>query len=255
MNHHYAMPPLLQADVDPGHMAKGRMECGVCWYVYDPVVGDDVWQIEADTAFGALPDHWRCPQCDAEKSKFLPLDIAGENAQTGGADDVQALIAAYQRVDQERMQDIPFRNAKLSIEAVDFQPWQGGALGVVITPWFMNLVYLAGPNTDWTTHRHGDLVTHVLPSGRYQFIHGDLEGFGVLQSCSLMSPVTDFEDMDAARITAREVMRLMLIAPEGEPEPMGMPLKTKPDPEPTLASGEISRRELLRGRRVAAPEI
>jgi [NiFe] hydrogenase assembly HybE family chaperone len=118
----------------------------------------------------------------------------------------------------------------------------------------MNLVYLAGPNTDWTTHRHGDLVTQVLPSGRYQFIHGDLEGFGPLQSCSLMSPVTDFEDMEAARITAREVMRLMLIAPEGESEPAGVSLKTKPDPEPTLASGEISRRELLRGRRAAAPE-
>lgn len=257
MIHQHTTPSVEKAADVPsgGRSAMSRMECGVCWYVYDPAQGDDVWQVEAGTAFGSLPDHWRCPQCDAGKIKFLALDSAGDNAQTGGAEDVQELITAYKRVDQERMQDIPFRNANLTIEAVDFQPWQDGALGVVITPWFMNLVFLAGPCTDWATCRHGDLVSHVFPSGRYDFIHGDLEGFGLLQSCSLMSPVTDFEDMEAARITAREVMRLMLIAPEGDSEPEGVKLKTEPDAEPTRASGAISRRELLRGRRVAAPEI
>lgn len=250
MIHQHATPSVLEtADVPSG----GRMECGVCWYVYDPVLGDDVWQIEPGTSFAALPGHWRCPECDTERSKFLALDAAVDHAHTGGDGDVQALIQAYRRVDQERMQDIPFRNVHLSVEAVDFQPWQDGQLGVVITPWFMNMVFLAGPETDWTTHCHGDLVPHVLPSGRYDFVHGDLEGFGFLQSCSLMSPVTDFEDMQAARITAHEVMRLMLIAPEGETEPGGMALKTEPDPEPTRASGVITRRELLRGRRTAEP--
>jgi [NiFe] hydrogenase assembly HybE family chaperone len=117
----------------------------------------------------------------------------------------------------------------------------------------MNMVFLAGFDTDWTAHRHGDLVPHVLPSGRYDFVHGDLEGFGFLQSCSLLSPVTEFEDMQAARITAREVIRLMLSAPEGETEPQGLKLKTEPDPEPTRASGAITRREMLRGRRTAEP--
>ncbi|MBD3661041.1 MAG: [NiFe]-hydrogenase assembly chaperone HybE [Arenibacter algicola] len=231
----------------------GRMECGVCWYVYDPAVGDEVWQVDPGTTFAGLPDHWRCPQCDTEKSKFLALDGAGADMRTGGDGDVAELVAAYRRVDQERMQDLPFRNDRLAVEVIDFQAWQGGLLGVVITPWFMNLTYLAGPETDWSAHRHGDLVLHALPSGRYEFVHGDLEGFGVLQSCSLISPVTDFEDMDAARETAHEVMRLMLVAPEGEPEPQGTPLKSEPDPEPTRASGEITRRELFRGRRAANP--
>lgn len=229
--------------VPPG----GRMECGVCWYVFDPAVGDDVWQIPAGTPFSALPDHWRCPECDTEKSKFLALDVVADSANNG-QDDVASLIKAYRRVDQERMQDIPFRNTHLTVEAVDFQPWQGDQLGVIITPWFMNLVLLAGAESDWTAHRHGDLVTQVLPSGRYQFVHGDLEGFGVLQSCSLMSPVTDFEDMEAARTTAQEVMRLMLVAPDGTAEPTGTPLKTEPDVEPMRLNEPISRRELFRGR-------
>jgi rubredoxin len=51
-----------------------RMECRICWQVYDPAVGDDTEQIPPATPFRALPDHWRCPQCDAEPDKFLPID-------------------------------------------------------------------------------------------------------------------------------------------------------------------------------------
>ncbi|TBW40027.1 rubredoxin [Siculibacillus lacustris] len=50
-----------------------RMECGICWTVYDPAVGDDVWQIPAGTAFADLPEDWRCPTCDAPRSKFMLL--------------------------------------------------------------------------------------------------------------------------------------------------------------------------------------
>lgn len=48
-----------------------RLECGVCWHVYDPADGDDVWQIAPGTAFRDLPAHWRCPKCDAEQAKFM----------------------------------------------------------------------------------------------------------------------------------------------------------------------------------------
>ncbi len=50
-----------------------RMECGVCWEVYDPARGDDVWQVPPGTPFAALPDHWRCPRCDAARARFLEL--------------------------------------------------------------------------------------------------------------------------------------------------------------------------------------
>jgi rubredoxin len=51
-----------------------RMECGVCWHVYDPAEGDPVWQIPPGVAFADLPDDWRCPECDAPREKFLRCD-------------------------------------------------------------------------------------------------------------------------------------------------------------------------------------
>lgn len=51
-----------------------RRECGVCWTVYDPAVGDPVWQVPPGTAFEDLPAHWSCPHCAAEKSRFLAVE-------------------------------------------------------------------------------------------------------------------------------------------------------------------------------------
>ena len=38
-----------------------RLECRICWYVYDPELGDPVEQIPPGTPFLELPSHWRCP--------------------------------------------------------------------------------------------------------------------------------------------------------------------------------------------------
>ncbi len=54
-----------------------RLECRICWYVYDPAEGDEVQQIAPGTPFRALPPHWRCPQCDGSPEQFLPLDDSG----------------------------------------------------------------------------------------------------------------------------------------------------------------------------------
>jgi rubredoxin len=59
------------SDADTREARARRMECGVCWHVYDPAEGDPVWQIEAGVAFDELPEEWRCPRCDAPREKFL----------------------------------------------------------------------------------------------------------------------------------------------------------------------------------------
>ncbi len=51
--------------------ADARMECKICWYVYDPAQGDDYWQIEPGTPFARLPEHWRCPNCDGDRDQFM----------------------------------------------------------------------------------------------------------------------------------------------------------------------------------------
>lgn len=53
---------------------SARMECGICWHVYDPAEGDDVWQVQPGTPFADLPDDWTCPNCDAPADKFMLLE-------------------------------------------------------------------------------------------------------------------------------------------------------------------------------------
>lgn len=61
-----------------GIAADAKLECGICWQVYDPAEGDPVWQIPPGTAFVDLPERWACPNCDAGKEKFMLLgDAAG----------------------------------------------------------------------------------------------------------------------------------------------------------------------------------
>lgn len=51
--------------------ADARLECKICWWVYDPAQGDAQWQIDPGTAFADLPAHWRCPQCDGAAHQFM----------------------------------------------------------------------------------------------------------------------------------------------------------------------------------------
>ncbi len=50
-----------------------RLECKICWHVYDPKEGCDYWQVPPGTPFSALPDHWTCPECDGAKGDFMVI--------------------------------------------------------------------------------------------------------------------------------------------------------------------------------------
>jgi len=47
--------------------------CDVCGYVYDPEKGDPDSGIQPGTPFEDIPDDWTCPQCNATKSMFKPM--------------------------------------------------------------------------------------------------------------------------------------------------------------------------------------
>lgn len=51
-----------------------RLECKICWWIYDPSLGDPQWQIEPGTAFSDLPAHWTCPQCEGAAEQFMVLE-------------------------------------------------------------------------------------------------------------------------------------------------------------------------------------
>jgi rubredoxin len=54
-----------------------RLECKICWWVYDPALGDEVWQVPPGTAFADLPSYWRCPTCDGDAEQFMVLHDQG----------------------------------------------------------------------------------------------------------------------------------------------------------------------------------
>jgi rubredoxin len=54
--------------------ATDQMECGICWWVYDPAAGDALAHVPGGTPFVALPANWHCPNCDAPKHKFMVLN-------------------------------------------------------------------------------------------------------------------------------------------------------------------------------------
>ena len=53
--------------------ADARLECKICWWVYDPAEGDVQGQIAPGTAFGQLPAHWCCPQCEGAAEQFMVM--------------------------------------------------------------------------------------------------------------------------------------------------------------------------------------
>lgn len=49
---------------------KDRYVCGVCGYVYDPVLGDPKNNVPKGTPFSKVPDSWVCPLCGVGKDRF-----------------------------------------------------------------------------------------------------------------------------------------------------------------------------------------
>ena len=201
------------------------LECGVCWWVYDPALGDDTWQIVAGTPFTELPGHWRCPCCDAARSQFMVLrhgpdtdlprqrpTVAAEKADL--RQHQRQLLDAYSAVDA-RMRGLPVYNPKLDIQVVGLRPWGEYLLGVLVTPWCMNLLLLPGEGV--RTPMEGTSRDIEFPSGTYSFIAGEVAGVGPLQSCSLFSPMEQFDDPEVAREVARHAIEELLRAPAPEP--------------------------------------
>lgn len=48
-----------------------RLECKICWHVYDPAEGCAAWQVPPGTPFAELPEDWSCPNCDGRKADFM----------------------------------------------------------------------------------------------------------------------------------------------------------------------------------------
>lgn len=137
-------------------------------------------------------------------------------AQPLATDPSPQLVAHFEHVWNTTMHDMPFVNGALSVEAVGLQRYEGDWLGVVITPWFINLFLLPGGGRLWHDLPTGEHGTVALPVGELEFI-GDNPGAGAAvaayQYCPLLSPVQQVENQEAARAIARDALTAVLTPP------------------------------------------
>lgn len=163
---------------------------------------------------------------------------ASRAARAIGAD----LEARYRAIAEGPMRDVPLCNPALPVAAVGFTAVDGFAVGIVATPWFMNLMITTLPGGPaLPAARIGDSVPHGLPGGEFDCVVGTLDGFGRIDSVSLFSPMFEFADGDTVRATAAAAIDEILTAPE----PSAPPSKVE-------AAPAIDRRALLFGRRTSS---
>lgn len=189
------------------------LECGICWWVYDPALGDEDRQVAPGTAFRLLPDTWTCPNCAADKSKFMVIGTA--TAETN--DRVQAATNAYRRA-ALALKGMPIYNPTLAVEAVGFRRIEGREAGVMVTPWFMNLTVLPSAE-DLAVWVKAGTARLTFPSGAYDFLVSELPDFGLVATCPLFTQMADFTDHEAAQVAALAAAEALFQAEEPEPSP------------------------------------
>ena len=218
-----------------------RLECKICWTVYDPAEGDPVWQIPPGTPFDELPPHWTCPNCSATREQFMVL--GDDHAEPTLPDPTPRLNAAFREAAARMPGDLV--NPALEVEAVGFAPWQGHWLGIMVTPWFMNLVLAPRAQRRWQSIRVGDKRKLQFPAGIYEFIGASDASVGEYQSCSLFSPMHQFESHAAARLVA-QLAREALFDPANAEQPEDA-REAPPAATHAEEAQSITKRDFLRG--------
>ncbi len=138
----------------------------------------------------------------------------------------RTLEAAFNDILSKRMQGFPLLNSALSVQSVGFKHVNEDWVGVLVTPWFMNLVLMPGQHSVWQTQQSGSKIAKRFPYGEFEFTLGSEPQLGSYAFCSLFSPMFQFDNQDAAIISAHAALQGLLA--ENAPR-------------------SISRRDLLRG--------
>lgn len=154
----------------------------------------------------------------------------------------ERLAGVYRRIYEAAMRGAPICNDALDVESVGFRDFGDLALGVLVTPWFANLVAVALDETRAAPLlAASDRLRLRFPAGDAEFNLSELDGFGRIASCSLFSPMHDFIDQAAARDAAEAALAALL-----DPH-----LHEAPQERREEGAG-LDRRALLGGRRKAA---
>lgn len=166
---------------------------------------------------------------------------AANRAATSRARELEDLFTDIAR---HRMAGLPMLNPALRVEAIGFAPDASaaaeskttpanspvspvspaspetpGAIGVLITPWFMNLVWFPLARGNGGTGV-GVKRLRTLGTEQFSFIGAYEERFGSFEACSMFSPMFEFADHAAAQAMAEALLSTLRAPPvqtAGEP--------------------------------------
>jgi len=124
----------------------------------------------------------------------------------------------FNRIHLENMQGIPILNSRIQVQAIGFQEYQARIIGIIITPWLMNVVLLPNDDEDWSGFTLGHKVSHTFPAKTYRFLVNEIEGIGFCQTHSMYSPMNDFVSHQQAVKVAQEFIDFLMVDNEPSEE-------------------------------------
>ena len=144
---------------------------------------------------------------------------------------VAQLERVFAHIGATRMHGVPVLNPALRVQALGFEVVAEGDAqvlqGILITPWFMNLLRLPlVPASPASAPVPGSKRSHLCGEQLFEFIAGQEEALGCFEACSLFSPMFEFADQTGAVSTATEILKLLRTPPA----------QIVPDPAPQASS-------------------
>jgi len=173
---------------------------------------------------------------------------------------VAALEAVFDDIGRTRFDGLGLLHPALRVQALGFEPEAeapGLALGVLVTPWFMNLLRLPlAAGAEAALPAPGATQPLTLAGQTLDFIGAQDERLGRYALCSLFSPMADFIDQAGAVATAQAVLSLLRPAPDPAVAAPVRPAPVRPAPDAarpatSLAAAVPARRGFLFGRSAA----
>jgi [NiFe] hydrogenase assembly HybE family chaperone len=162
---------------------------------------------------------------------------------------VDALVQVHEQIARTSMAGLPVMHPGLQVASIGFDrhtqpntPHEAphhALVGILLTPWFMSLIWRASPGTQ-PPLAVGHKAEHPVGQTTLSFIGHQHELLGAYESCSLISPLLELPDQATAVDTAQAILA-QLCSPAPAPAPAPAP-EARPEPAP-------SRRAFLTGRR------
>ncbi|MEN3371443.1 [NiFe]-hydrogenase assembly chaperone HybE [Dechloromonas sp. ZS-1] len=149
-----------------------------------------------------------------------------------------SLCAVFGDIARTRMADVPICNRALQVEAIAFRrlpegPW----VGVMITPWAINLLCLPAEGAAWPDLPACSKYSWQFPSGFYEFTVAEEARLGIYHLCSLFSPAQEFPSQEQARLTALAIAHALFGQPIDEPAEPPATVEKRPSRRAFLGLG------------------